>query len=200
MLGVVSELDPEYGEGFGALGSTVVGFETEGCNSAKALRLTNNPNPFMATQIVPAYVSLGTSWATNTLDFSVGFMPLNKDGGVFGGLDFTKRPDALAFDYKLEAGEGQELQKATALVYAWKGSWSQAEVPANNSMSTQTVAVTMIDRDRNILGMETAQGGRRHQERRCRTYRQLPAVYRDGRRRLDILYSSHPLPDLLHSG
>lgn len=86
-------------------------------------------------------------------------MPLNKDGGVFGGLDFTKRPDALAFDYKLEAGEGQELQKATALVYAWKGSWSQAEVPANNSMSTQTVAVTMIDRDRNILGMETAQGG-----------------------------------------
>lgn len=159
VLGVVSELDPEYGEGFGALGSTTVGFETEGCNSAKALRLTNNPNPFMATQIVPAYVSLGTSWATNTLDFSVGFMPLNKDGGVFGGLDFTKRPDALAFDYKLEAGEGQELQKATALVYAWKGSWSQAEVPANNSMSTQTVAVTMIDRDRNILGMETAQGG-----------------------------------------
>lgn len=159
VLGVVSELDPEYGEGFGALGSTTVGFETEGCNSAKALRLTNNPNPFMATQIVPAYVSLGTSWATNTLDFSVGFMPLNKDGGVFGGLDFTKRPDALAFDYKLEAGEGQELQKATALVYAWKGSWSQTEVPANNSMSTQTVAVTMIDRDRNILGMETAQGG-----------------------------------------
>lgn len=159
VLGAVSELDPEYGEGFGALGSTTVGFETEGCNSAKALRLTNNPNPFMATQIVPAYVSLGTSWATNTLDFSVGFMPLNKDGGVFGGLDFTKRPDALAFDYKLEAGEGQELQKATALVYAWKGSWSQAEVPANNSMSTQTVAVTMIDRDRNILGMETAQGG-----------------------------------------
>lgn len=159
VLGVVSELDPEYGEGFGALGSTVVGFETEGCNSAKALRLTNNPNPFMATQIVPAYVSLGTSWATNTLDFSVGFMPLNKDGGVFGGLDFTRRPDALAFDYKLEAGEGQELQKATALVYAWKGSWNQAEVPANNSMSTQTVAVTMTDRERNILGMETAQGG-----------------------------------------
>ena len=62
------------------------------------------------------------------------------------------------FDYMLTPGEAG-LQKATVLVYAWKGSWSQAEVPGNNSMSTDNVKVTMTDRDRNILGMETAQGG-----------------------------------------
>lgn len=157
VLGVVQEL--EDGAGYGALGSTVTGTQVAGHNSEKALKLTNNPNPFMATQIVPAYVSLGTSWATNTLDFSVGFFPINKDGGVFGGMDFTKRPDALLFDYKLEAPEGGTVQKATAMVYAWKGSWSQAEVPGNNSMSTETVKVDMTDRDRNILGMETSQGG-----------------------------------------
>lgn len=155
VLGVVTPTD----EGkYGALGSTIVGTKVDGNNSESAIKLTNNPNPFMATQIVPAYISLGTTWATNTLDFLT-FSPQNKDGGVFGGLDFTMRPDALIFDYKLEAPEEGEGQKATVLVYAWKGSWSQAEVPGNNSMSSETVKTTMTDRDRNILGMECAQGG-----------------------------------------
>lgn len=160
VLGVVAEADEG---GYGALGSTIVGFRVVGNNSASAVKLTNNPNPFAQMmgmeQIVPAYMSFGKSWATNTIDMMTSLEPQNKDGGVFGGLEFSKRPDALAFDYKLEAPEGGQLQKATVLVYAWKGSWSQAEVPANNSMSTETVKVTMTDRDRNILGMTTEQGG-----------------------------------------
>lgn len=155
VLGVVSELDEG---GYGALGATEVGTQVEGCNSASALKLQNNPNPFMATQIVPGYVSLGTTWATNTLDWTT-FQPANKDGGVFGGMECTTRPDALVFDYKREQNDAAVLQNATALVYAWKGTWTQADVPGNNSMSSETVKVTIIDRDRNILGMETAQGG-----------------------------------------
>lgn len=155
VLGVVSEKD---GGGYGGVGSTTVGFKAEGCNSSTAVKLVNNPNLFMSTQIVPAYLTLGTSWATNTLDWST-FSPANKDGGVFGGLEFSSRPDALVFDYKLEAPAGGEGQKATALVYAWKGQWSQADVPGNNSMTTEAVKTTMIDRDRNILGMTTDQGG-----------------------------------------
>lgn len=158
VLGVVTEKDESYGGGYSAMGSTIVGTKVEGCDSESALKLTNNPNPFMATQIVPAYVSLGTSWATNTLDWMT-FKPANKDGGVFGGFDLAYRPDALVFDYKLEAPDGAEGQKATVLVYAWKGSWSQAEVPGNNTMSGTPVTTTMIDRERNILGMEYSQGG-----------------------------------------
>lgn len=158
VLGVVSERDPEYGGGYGGLGSTVVGTRVAGKDSESAVKLTNSPNPFMATQIVPAYLTLGTSWATNTLNWST-FSPENKDGGVFGGMEFTGRPDAVAFDYKLEAPADGALQKATALVYAWKGTWTQADVPANNTMSGEPVKVTMTDRDRNILGMDTDQGG-----------------------------------------
>lgn len=155
VLGVVSEL--EDGSGYGALGTTEVGKRIAGNGSETGVALTNNPNPVMATQIVPAYITLGKTWATNGMDLST-FSIVNKDGGTFGGMAFDKRPDALVFDYMLTPGE-TGLQKATVLVYAWKGSWSQAEVPGNNSMSTDNVKVTMTDRDRNILGMETAQGG-----------------------------------------
>lgn len=155
VLGVVSEL--EDGSGYGALGTTEVGKRIAGNGSETGVALTNNPNPVMATQIVPAYITLGKTWATNGMDLST-FSIVNKDGGTFGGMAFDKRPDALVFDYMLTPGE-TGLQKATVLVYAWKGSWSQAEVPGNNSMSTDNVKVIMTDRDRNILGMETAQGG-----------------------------------------
>ena len=121
--------------------------------------LTNKSNPFLSTQIVPGYITLGTAWATNTLDYTT-FSPVNKDGGTFGGLAFTARPDALAFDYMLGLGEGAEdTDRFTVMAYTWKGTWSQADVPGNNSMSDETVKATMIDRDRNILGIETAQGG-----------------------------------------
>ena len=79
-------------------------------------------------------------------------------GGVFSGMAFAYRPDALAFDYIREFAEGADEQVATVLVYAWKGTWTQEEVPGNNSMSADVVKTTMIDRDRNILGMETSQG------------------------------------------
>lgn len=155
VLGIVSEKDD--GSGFGALGSTEVVKRIAGNGSESAVALANNHNSFMATQIVPAYMSLGKTWATNGMDMST-FSIINKDGGTFGGMAFDKRPDALVFDYMLTPGEAG-LQKATVLVYAWKGSWSQAEVPGNNSMDTDNIKVTMTDRDRNILGMETAQGG-----------------------------------------
>lgn len=156
VLGVVSEKTD--GTGYGALGTTVVADSVAGNNSKSALRLTNRPNPFMATQIVPAFVSFGKAWATNTLNFA-NFQVENKDGGVFGGLEFDKRPDALVFDYQRAYAEGAEAQNATVLVYAWKGTWTQENVPGNNAMGPATVTVTMTDRDRNILGMETAQGG-----------------------------------------
>lgn len=159
VLGVVAEREEEYGGGWGALGTTAVGSRVAGNGSETAVMLMNNPNPFVATQIVPGYISLGTTWATNTLDWTT-FAPTNKDGGTFGGLAFTARPDALAFDYMLGLGEGAEdTDRFTVMAYTWKGTWSQADVPGNNSMSDETVKTTMIDRDRNILGIETAQGG-----------------------------------------
>lgn len=157
VLGVVSPRDEEYGGGFGALGTTEVAAKVAGYNSESALKLKNNHNPFMATEIVPGYVSLGKTWATNTLDFLT-FSPANKDGGVFGGMEYTSRPDAVSFYYTRAHGEGSNAN-ATVVVYSWKGTWTQVNVPGNNTMMGDPVAVTMIDRERNILGMKTAQGG-----------------------------------------
>lgn len=151
VLGVVSERNG----GYGALGTTEVAKKVAGYNSNCAIKLINNPNPFMATQIVPAYMTLGKSWATNTLNFMT-YSPENKDGGSFGGLEFSYRPDALVFDYTRECNEAQN---GTVLVYSWKGTWIQENVPGNNAMGPVTVPVTMVDRDRNILGIATLQGG-----------------------------------------
>ena len=162
--GVVSEKfdDDDNLIGYAGLGATQVGYKVVGYNSESAVILQNSPNPFMPTQIVPAYLSLGKTWGTNTLDWTT-FAPANKDGGVFGGMEISSRPDALAFVYQREyapaEGDADNAQNATVLVYAWKGTWTQKDVPANNSMSAETVKVTMTDRDRNILGMTTDQGG-----------------------------------------
>lgn len=147
--------------GVNGTGATAVGSNVDGYESASAVKLTNTNNPFMNKEIVPAYVTLGTTWATNGTQGIA--TVINKDGGTFGGLAFTTRPDAIAFEYQREYKDGLDAnaQKATVLVYSWKGQWQQAEVPGVNTLGEvpASAKVTMTDRDRNILGMETAQGG-----------------------------------------
>lgn len=146
------------------VGTTVIAAQAEGNNgSASALKLINTPNPFMPTQVVPAYVSLGTPWSTSVVTNA-------KDGGTFGGIDFSFLPDAISFDFKRQHTSAPEDasddvkatyvtdEPATVLVYSWKGTWSQAEVPGEVSLSNPA-KVTMINRERNVLGIETAQGG-----------------------------------------
>ncbi|MDE6038964.1 MAG: calycin-like domain-containing protein, partial [Paramuribaculum sp.] len=79
----------------------------------------------------------------------------NKDGGSFGGINFAYRPDAIGFQYQREQASGSS-EPATVVVYSWKGTATQANVRGNIASSPKTV--TMTDRDRNILNMETAYG------------------------------------------
>lgn len=138
--------------GYQGLGATIVGSQlTENENLAVALK--NTPNPFMASQIVPTYMSLGTTWNT-----SKGMIAItNKDGGSFGGMKFTHRPDAIQFKYKRTAAEPSV--PATVVAYMWKGEWQQADVPVTIALSGEPKKETMINRDRSILGMESAEGG-----------------------------------------
>lgn len=138
--------------GYQGLGATIVGSQlTENENLAVALK--NTPNPFMASQIVPAYMSLGTTWNTSKGMFSI----TNKDGGSFGGMKFTHRPDAIQFKYKRTAAEPSV--PATVVAYMWKGEWQQADVPVSIALNGEPKKETMINRDRSILGMESAEGG-----------------------------------------
>lgn len=131
------------------LGTTLVSDQVAGYNSDSAPRLKNVKNSVAADQIVPGYITLGTPF--NTANTSGN----KKDGGTFGGINFAYRPDAIAFQYQREQGAGS-TEQATVVVYTWKGSVTQANVPGN--ISGSPTKVTMTDRDRNILGIETTYG------------------------------------------
>ncbi len=138
--------------GMSGIGKTVVGEKVSGKDSEAAVRLFNVANIFMPTQIVPGYVTLGTTWNTSVLGNE-------NDGGSFGGITFTYRPDAISFDYKATRGENS-THKPTLVAYLWKGEWSQKDVPCDIGFSVDGVTkTTMVNRDRNILGIETAKGG-----------------------------------------
>lgn len=136
-----------------ALGAVVAGAKAEGSNGTTvAVKLTNQE---MAGQMIPAYMSLGTPWATAE---TKGTKVRNADGGVFGGTEFTYRPDAISFDYQHNNSKGKE--NATAIAYLWKGTWTQTNVPGNTAVGVifygTATKVTMTNRDRNILGNETS--------------------------------------------
>ena len=153
--------------GMNGIGATVVGAPelTNGdeSNPDYAVRLTNTPNPFMSTQVVPGYMTLGTSFASASVS------DLDKaDGGAFGGVAFTGKPDAIQFDYSrshTQAGDTlyaaeviNSKEPATVVAYLWKGQYKQEAVPGETAPGKPST-VTMYGRDRNILDMSTTTGG-----------------------------------------
>lgn len=153
--------------GMSGIGATVVGapYLTNGdeSNPDYAVRLTNTPNPFMATQVVPGYMTLGTSFASASVS------DLGKaDGGTFGGVAFTGKPDAIQFDYSrshTQAGDTlyaaeviNSEEPATVVAYLWKGQYKQEAVPGETNFADLST-VTMYGRERNILDMKTTTGG-----------------------------------------
>lgn len=136
-----------------ALGAVVAGEKVKGSNdTTDAVKLTNQD---LLGQKIPAYMSLGTPWATAETKLT---KVRNADGGTFGGLDFTYRPDAISFDYQRDNSKKKE--NATAIAYLWKGTWTQTNVPGNTAVGFAdygtATKVTMTNRDRNVLGNETS--------------------------------------------
>lgn len=153
--------------GMNGLGATVVGApemtNSDESNPDYAVRLTNTPNPFMPTQVVPGYMTLGTSFASASVS------DLGKaDGGTFGGVAFTGKPDAIQFDYSrshTQAGDTlyaaeviNSEEPATVVAYLWKGQYKQEAVPGETNYGKPST-VTMYGRERNILDIKTTTGG-----------------------------------------
>lgn len=142
------------GTGKAALGSKVSGYESESAVNLK--QVTTGMGSL--SQNVPAYITLGTPWSTSKASLFGGIS--NSDGGTWGGMEFTGRPDALSLMYTRQRGSDKPDEKSSVIAYTWKGSWSQANVPANITMGTAQT-VTMENRDRCILGksLDGCQGG-----------------------------------------
>lgn len=143
--------------GMSGMGAATLGSKTEGYNSTSAVQLKQVSTGFGSLKAnVPAYLTLGTTWSTSKGSFSIS----NKDGGTFGGIEFTYRPDAISFVYKRSRGTDKPNEQSSVIAYLWKGSWTQKSVPGAIS-ATSPKTVDMIDRDRCVLGysMEGTQGG-----------------------------------------
>lgn len=140
------------GSWLGWMGSTTVASQVAGYDgSSWAVELKNSPNSVSKNQIVPAYITLGTTWNTAT-----GTNGSNADGGTFGGTSFVKRPDAIKFYYKRSASNDEP---ASIVAYLWSGAWTQEDVPVNVAVTGSPTKISMVDRDRNILDIATSQGG-----------------------------------------
>jgi hypothetical protein len=143
--------------GTGSMGKTTVGASTEGNGSDKAVALTNTSQ---TGNVIPAYLTLGTPWSASLIKVA-SVQNGSADGGTFGGIEFAYRPDAIQFDYKRSHGS-ESTQPAKVIAYSWTGEWNQEEVPGDNAWSLsnpKNTYVTMVDRDRNILGKEVTRGG-----------------------------------------
>lgn len=143
------------------MGKTQVGAQVEGYDgSASAVKLTNT-KAIVGDNIIPGYMSIGTTWNTAVTVISTP-KPETKDGGTFGGCAFTARPDAMSFAYKNASGS---TNQSTALAYLWAGTFFQENVPVNVALVFSQTAtpsltkVTMTDRDRNILDITPQTGG-----------------------------------------
>lgn len=140
------------GTGLASMGNKTLGLPVVGYNgTTSAVELKDVTVPAVK-QHIPAYVALGTTWST-----SKGMAANDKAGGSFGGLDFTYRPDAISFYYKNDA----KVSSSMVIAYLWTGTFTQLDVPANIVLSGSPITTTMIDRDRQVLGMDMAgaQGG-----------------------------------------
>ncbi len=145
--------------GMSGIGATTLGTKVEGHNSSSAVNLKQAETGMGSMkQNVPAYITLGTTWSTSKASFGSGIS--NCDGGAFGGITFTGRPDAISLYYKRARGTNKPDEQSTVVAYIWKGSWVQKDVPGNITMSNAK-KVDMTDRDRCVLGysMEGTQGG-----------------------------------------
>ena len=138
-------------------GKMIIGEKATGNEGTKyAVKVYNNE---VMGNSVPGYITLGTPWATAEANITA--QVRNADGGTFGGLSFTYRPDAISFDYQRDNSKGTE--NATAIAYLWKGTCEQADVPGNTAVGISFGNATkknMINRDRNILNIPTATGGK----------------------------------------
>lgn len=144
--------------GMSGTGSTLVGEKVAGYESESAVKVFNSKNPFMSSQKVPGYFTLGTTWSTAAVQMGLPPKISKADGGTFGGIEFADRPDAVNFDYMRTHGSTDAEEQATVVAYMWKGTYTQAEVPGEIKMNADPSTVTMINRDRNILGMTTETG------------------------------------------
>lgn len=111
----------------------------------------------------PAYITLGDAWNYGDYD-NLNTAQDRSDGGSYGGMDFTYRPDSISLWVKRThlqgtptSGTANPNEKATVLVYSWKGSTtSSVRIGLEMDWLGDAKNITMENRDKDVLGMTTS--------------------------------------------
>lgn len=98
----------------------------------------------------PGYITLGTPWAYAFVKVFSNKIE-NADGGTYGGINFTNRPDAIKFKYKSPNKNTNEVYTVSA--YSWKGFFESSEKVGVGMDLTggDLKSITMKDRDKIVL-------------------------------------------------
>lgn len=123
--------------------SKVVGQQVDAGNTGSAVKVTNTN--IIGSNYAPGYFTLGTPWNT-----ALNTGKSNKDGGSFGGIKFTYKPDALEFYYKRSIKKTNI--RSSVLAYLWNGTVKQNNVPVNTPVTASNIVkYDMPNRDIFIL-------------------------------------------------
>ena len=110
-------------------------------NEGNAVKLQNVYVGAMGIgSVAPGYITLGTPWvyASSTLT--------DCDGGTYGGVQFTNKPDAIKGRFKRDDSTGEN---SYIIVYMWNGTFVSNVGPTSNPNQARN------DVDRAILGKTT---------------------------------------------
>lgn len=123
---------------------------TQGTDEENYTKLKNKS---VASQTVPAYLTLGNPWVF-AYGSDIGMLTYAKfgDGGSCGGIEFAYKPDALKFKYKHPSTTGET---AHAIAYLWKGKFTSNVPSVCDKNGTITEYTQLDDVDRVVLGKQT---------------------------------------------
>ena len=103
----------------------------------------------------PGYITTGTSWAYGDIAATTSPDPDledTSDGGSYGGVAFTHKPDAISLWMKRTHGTEKPNEKASVIFYSWKGKTS-SNVRTGLSTDDPAEVIEMVNRDKDVLGM-----------------------------------------------
>lgn len=129
--------------------------------------LTNQkPGLGKASAPAPAFLNFGTPWIFADTGKIQGNGLEMGDGGVYGGMNFSHRPDAVVGWYKRDNSKGTE--DAYVIAYLWSGTFKSQVRSAiektggtsSNPIYSESATIELTDVDRAILGKSSvAQSG-----------------------------------------
>lgn len=107
----------------------------------------------------PAYITLGRAWNYGDA-LNISNPEKDKsDGGAYGGIKFTYRPDAVSLWVKrthaseeTSKGNINTSESASVVLYSWKG-FTSSTVATGLDLGAGGKKITMYNRDKDVLGM-----------------------------------------------